>query len=316
MRNQTATLIAAVALAFALWAGGLAAAPRNPCAESLARNIPQRAANAPGGREFAQQLGSVSDDERESLIQEQLMAGNIPQFLRHLVPIRLRSPLPDQSLELVVCAAPDYLAVGSDDDFLLMPMRLSTALSTASLFGFTLPTTRIVDAINAQAVVHLAPQPLPAGPQMRSTAYSLLHNQLVGAQRTALGAFLGELIDGDKKDLVLTNRLRSHLDRVAIYGWHMENGKPIQSLSTVHGWRYADYSHGARLISTRVFVNGSARSIFDVMQDYRLAPILSNEGVIEDAIGLIETLNERARGAMAAVVQGLIPRLAGSAENH
>ena len=98
MRNQTPTLTAAATMVFALWAGGLAAAPRDPCAESLTRDIPQRAANAPGGREFAQQISSVSDDERELLIRQQLMAGNIPQFLRHLVPIRLRSPLADQSL--------------------------------------------------------------------------------------------------------------------------------------------------------------------------------------------------------------------------
>ncbi len=198
MPNQTPTFIAAAALVCALWAGELAAATRDPCSEGLTRDIPQRPADAPGGQAFAQQISSVSDDERESLIREQLTAGNIPPFLRHLVPIHLRSPLPGQPMELVVCAAPDYLAVGSDDDFLLMPMRLSTALSTASLYGFTLPTTRIVDAINAQATVHLAPRPLPAGPQMRSTAYSLLHNELVGAQRTALGAFLGDLIDGDK----------------------------------------------------------------------------------------------------------------------
>jgi hypothetical protein len=316
MRTQTPIVIAAVVMLFAPWAGALAVAPQNPCAESLSQEIPQRATNAPGGRAFAQQISSVSDDERESLIRDQLTAGNIPQFLRHLVPVRLQSQLPGQSLELVVCAAPDYLAVGSDDDFLLIPMRLSTALSLASLYGFTLPTTRIVDAISAQAAVHLAPQPLPAGPQMRSTAYSLHHNELVGAQRMALGASLGELIAGDKKDLVLTNRLRTHLDRVAIYGWHLDNGKPIQPLSTVHGWRYADYSHGARLISTRVFVNGISRSIFDVMQDARLASVLSDEGVIGDAIGLIETLNVRARAAMAAVVQDLIPRLTESAENH
>ena len=151
---------------------------------------------------------------------------------------------------------------------------------------------------------------------MRSTAYSLHHNELVGAQRTALGASLGDLIAGDKKDLVLTNRLRSHLDRVAIYGWHSDIGKPIQPLSTVHGWRYEDYSHGVRLISTRVLVNGISRSIFDVMQDNRLAPILSSEGVIGDATGLIETLNARAGAAMAAVVQGLVPQVTALAADH
>jgi hypothetical protein len=314
MPNQPHAIVAATAVVLALWSGALAAAPRDPCAESLTQDIPARAADAPGGRQFAQQIRSVTDDERESLIRQQLMAGNIPKFLRHLVPVRLRSPLPDEPVEVVVCAAPDYLAVGSDDDFLLIPMRLSTALSMASLFGFTLPTTRIVDAISAQAAAHLAPQPLPAGPEMRSTDYSLRHNELVGAQRTALGVSLGALIAGDKKDLVLTNRLRSHMDRVAIYGWHSDNGKPIQPLSTVHGWRYADYSHGARLISTQVFVDGRSRSIFEVIQDNRLAPILSDEGAIGDAIGLIESLDARALAAVAAVVQDLIPPLAGSAK--
>jgi hypothetical protein len=308
MSNRTRLWIAAIAIAVAGGNGALAAASRDPCGDSVTQGIPVRAANAPGGRAFAEEIRNVTDDERESLIRQQLMAGNLPKFLRRFVPIRLQSPFPEgKSVDVVICAAPDYLAIGSDDDFLLMPMRLSTALSMASVYGFTLPTTRIVDAIYAQAAVHFVPQPLPAGSEMRSTAYSLRHNELVGMQRTALGVSLGALVAGDKKDLVLTNRLRSHMDRVAIYGWHSGEGKPIQSLSTVHGWRYADYSHGARLISTQVFVDGRARSIFNVMQDDQLAPALSNEGVISNVIGLIENLNARTQAAIVAVVRDLIP---------
>jgi hypothetical protein len=286
--------------------GALAAAAADPCADSLTRGIPERAPTAPGGRAFAEQIRAIPDDERESRIEQQLLAGNIPAFLRRLVPIRMRAPLPDgTAIDVVVCAAPDYLAIGSDDDYLLTPLRLSTALSIASAYGFTLPTTRIVDAIYAQAPIHLVPQPLPASSEMRSTDYSLRHNELVGMQRSLLGMPLGTLVAGDKKDLVLTNRLRTHLDRVAIYGWHTGNGKPIQSLSTVHGWRYADYSHGARLISAQVFVNGAPRSIFNIMQDDHLARALSNEGVIANVMGLIETLNARARAAVADVVRSL-----------
>jgi hypothetical protein len=73
----------------------------------------------------------------------------------------------------------------------------------------------------------------------------------------------------------------------------------------VHGWRYADYSHGARLISTQVFIDGEPRSIFDILQDNRLARALSNEGVIYDVIGLIEKLNTRAQATIAAVVPDL-----------
>jgi len=296
-------------MAVAGWNAAFAASPQNPCGESVTQNIPARAADAPGGRAFAEQIRGISDDEREARIQRQLMEGNIPQFLRRFVPIRLKSPGADAApVDVVVCAAPDYLAIGSDDDFLLIPMRVSTALSMASVFGFTLPTTRIVDAIYAQASVHLAPQPLPAGNEMRSTDYSLRHNELVGGQRAALGAPLGALVAGDKKDLVLTNRLRSHLDRVAIYGWHLGNDRPIQPLSTVHGWRYADYSHGARLISTQAFVDGRPRSIFSVLQDDRLAPALSSEGVLANVIGLIKDVDARAQAMLAVVVRDFAPR--------
>ncbi len=295
-----------VAVAGACGRGALAAAAPDPCAESLTRGIPERAPTAPGGRAFAEQIRAIPDDERESRIQQQLLAGNIPTFLRRLVPIRMQAPSADgTAVDVVICAAPDYLAIGSDDDYLLMPLRLSTALSIAAAYGFTLPTTRIVDAIYAQALVRLVPQPLPAGNEMRSTDYSLRHNEMVGMQRASLGMPLGTLVAGDKKDLVLTNRLRAHLDRVAIYGWHTGNGKPIQSLSTVHGWRYADYSHGARLISAQVFINGVPRSIFNIMQDDRLARVLSDEGVIANVMGLIETLNARAQATVADVVRSL-----------
>ena len=255
--------------------------------------MPARSAQARGGHAFAEEIRGLTDDERELRIREELLAGNIPQFLRRLVPIRFHPPAGQGFLnDIVICAAPDYLAIGSDEDFMLMPMRLGTALSWASETGFTLPTPRIVDAIYAQATVHVAPQPLPASSEMRSTEYLMRHDELVRSQRAAQDMSLGALIAGDKKDLVLTNRLWTHLDRVAIYGWHMLDGRPIQSLSTVHGWRYADYSHGARLISTRVFVDGKPRSIFDVMQDSRLAGVLSGEGPIANAVTLIRTLTQ------------------------
>lgn len=294
---------AVIALAVAGYGSVMAATPQGPCDNSLTQSIPARPAGAVGGRAFAEELRGLTDDERESRIQHELLAGNIPDFLRRLVPIRLNPPLADGQPAIVICAAPDYLAIGSDDDFLLIPMRLGTALSMGMDYGFTLPTPRMVDAIYAQADAHFVPQPLPASNAMRSTDYSVRHNEMVGMQRAALGVTPGALIAGDKKDLVLTNRLWSHLDRVAIYGWHLLDGKPIQSLSTVHGWRYADYSHGARLISTRVFIDGKPRSIFDVMQDPRLAATLSDEGVMANVIGLMGTLNARTQETIAAVLK-------------
>ena len=68
---------------------------------------------------------------------------------------------------------------------------------------------------------------------------------------------VGLLVSGLKKDVVLTNRLTSRPSKVAIYGWHRQNGSPWQPLSTVHGWSYVDYSHGIRLIARRAKLDGN-----------------------------------------------------------
>ncbi len=310
MPNHRSSGILLLAVLMFVAGGAAAVETRSPCDDSLTRGIPARAADARGGRAFAEQIRGLSDDDRESQIRHELKIGNIPNFLRRLVPVRLEAPgFNGKLVEITICAAPDYLAIGSDDDFLLMPMRLATALSAAADYGFTLPTPRLVNAIYAQAAAHFAPQPLPAGDEMRSTEYSLLHNDLVAAQRSAIGSPLGSLIAGDKKDLVLTNRLRSHLNRVAIYGWQTPDGRPIQPLSTVHGWRYADYSHGARLISTHAFIDGEPRSIFEILEDNRLAAAVSDEGVVADVMGLISTLTSRTQATIAEVVPKLQARL-------
>jgi hypothetical protein len=265
---------------------------RGPCDGTLAAHIPARPGDAPSGREFLARIAGLDGDAREAMIREQLLAGNIPGFLRQLQPVRFEAMRSDgQPTQITLCVAPDYLAIGSDSDFALMPMRLETALQIADRFGFTLPTPKMVDAIYRQASVQYAPQPLPAGDTMRSTAYYGMHNELVAEQRADLGAPRGELSAGDKKDLVITGRLWQHLDRVAIYGWHLTFAHPIQPLSTVHGWHYADYSHGARLVSLEAFADGARRSLLDILQDPRLAGAVSSEGVIPQLAELLDALS-------------------------
>lgn len=236
----------------------------------------------------------MNDDQREAAIYDELLAGNMPPFLRRLAAVKLSGYLQDGSaLEATVCVAPDYLAIGSDSDYLLVPMRLDTALNIAGRYGFVLPTRKIVDAIYAQSQLHLSPQPLPASDAMRSTAYYAQHNQLVRQQRTALGLPLGGLTAGDKKDLVVTKRLWSNPARVAIYGWHLPGGRAIQPLSTVHGGRYADYSHGVRLVSAIAYVNGQARSLVELLSNPQSAALFSDEGPIPQLGELLKALRQR-----------------------
>jgi len=249
--------------------------------------IPPRAASARGGTAFVASLAALPRDRREQAIFEELSRGNVPDFLRRLRPVRLSlpgQPAADGRQRMVtatVWVMPDYLAVGSNEDFVRVPLGLPTATAIARRFGFVLPTRKLVDAIYQQAALRLPPVPMPAGPEMRSVDYLLRHNRTIEQQR--MGWHVDGIVAGHKKDLVLSERLMEKPERVAIYGWHRPDGRPIQPLSIVHGAHYADYSHGVRLVAQTVLVDGVPRSIYEVLEQPRLVRLLSDEGEIADA---------------------------------
>jgi hypothetical protein len=274
------------------------------CPDAMTSSIPGRASDAASGSRFAANVENVSGPAREIAIETELRDGNLPDFLRRLKPVALEMTAPGgKRLAVTVCVTPDYLAIGSDRDFLRIPMALPTALRIADAFQFTLPTRRMVDAIYAGAGVRLLPEPLPPGEAMRSTAYYVDHDRRIASQRTMSGAALDELIGGHKKDLVLTALLRRVPERVAIYGWHRKDGRPIQPLSTVHGVRYADYSHGVRLVSLVAYVDGRAVSLVELLQDKELAGAISDEGPIPNAGELMTELSGQAPGITPSVAQ-------------
>ena len=271
------------ATALILWAALpiAARATGSECPASLTGGIPPRPAGAPGGAEFAASVAHEDARGRDVRIEHEILGGNLPAFMRQLQPVALRADLPDgRAVTATLCVMPDYLGIGADGDFLRIPMSLHTAAEIATQFGFVLPTRKMVDAIYLQSAAHLRPQPLPAGPQMRSTDYYCRHDRSIRAQCSALGVPLGVLISGHKKDVVLSNRLANHPDRIAIYGWHEPDGQPIQPLSTFHGANYVDYSHGVRLVSEIAFVDGAPVSLHDLLQDPRLASVVSDEGPV------------------------------------
>lgn len=253
------------------------AAVASPECRSAAAGIPATAPGAVSGREFAARVAGLEGAARDEEVRTELLAGDLPQHLRHFAPVRMRGlTTAGEPVEITLCVMPDYLAVGSDQDALLVPMGLPTALLVAARYGFVLPTTRMVDAIYDAATVKLAPEPLPAGDQMRSTAYVVRHDRMIAAQRATRQAPQDALTAGHKKDLVATERLARVPGRVAIYGWHRASHEPIQPLSTVHGAGYADYSHGVRLVSRTVYVNDAPRPIDEVLADPQLGRLLSD----------------------------------------
>ncbi len=249
-------------------------------------NLGPRPADAIGGAEFIRRTASLSEQERDAAVVAEIEKGNVPSFLNRLRPVTVEGPGSDgRGVRATVWVTPDYLAIGSDDDFFYVPLNYYSATLIAARLGCVLPTPRIVDAIYAQSAHHLKPAPLPASPLMATNLYMAEHKEKVDAQRRGLA--LGDLIAGHKKDLVLTNRLAQIPGRVAIYGWHLAAGRPIQPLSLVHGARYVDYSHGVRLVASVVNIGGVARSIYDALQDTAVGSALSREGVTRDPWALM-----------------------------
>ncbi len=248
-------------------------------------NIPPRTEKLSSGTTFIKNA-PAGGREREQAIYNEISSGNIPDFLRSMKRVKVEWASPAGiKHECVFKVLPDYLAVGSDSDFVRIPMTPDTAQRIADLTDTLLPSVKMVDAIYMNARVKLEPQPLPEGPQMGSNEYYLDHNRMIEHQRLEVGAKLGSLIAGPKKDLVITNRLNNNPDHLAIYGWHrMEDGKPvpIQPLTTVHLKDYVDYSHGVRLVSKKVWVDGKVTSIVNILRDPELSGMLSDEGPIKD----------------------------------
>lgn len=239
--------------------------------------LPVRPAGAESGAEFTQRIVPMDVAAREEAIIAEVMRGNVPMFWRRFVEVKLG--------EATIAVAPDYVCVGTDDDYFLAPLTAASAQRLADPLGCVLPTRRMVDAIYRAAPLKLTPAPIAPSGAMTTVPVFAAHNATVREQRVAvLGEFpLGTLVAGHKKDVVLTPRLVAAPDKVAIYGWHRPDGSAIQPLYLGHAASWVDYSHGIRLVRQEMTVNGVPTTVNAVLADAKLCTLLSDEGPIMEA---------------------------------
>jgi hypothetical protein len=246
--------------------------------------LPARDPAAETGSAFIARVRAFRRRAYDAAVYEAVTSGNVPPFERALVAVDLRSTDAHGVQHTGrVWVLSDYLAIGSDDDFMFAPMTPRTAQRIANLTRCLLPTRKLVDAIYCAAACQLPPRTIEGGPRPSlddHTDYAT-HKAMLDEQRAERRVVLGALTAGEKKDIVITNRLKERPRRVAIYGWHREVDQPIQPLTTVHSRIYADYSHGVRLIHGRMLVDGEERATEAVLQDATLSCLLSDEGPLE-----------------------------------
>jgi len=247
-------------------------------------NLPPRPAGALTGSEFATLVQDFTLTDRENAIYAQVMSGNVPDFQRNLIPITFNQNINGTTYNVSYYVLPDYLAIGCDTNYFLIPMTPILAQKLSNNLRCTMPTRKMVDQIWSNATVKLAPSPIAPSPAMTTIPVMWQHNQTVWGQRQAvIGTHpLGELVGGNKKDVVISNKIYGNPapNRVVIYGWHYQNGTPIQPLYSGHEETYADYSHGIRLVQDSITINGLPSKVTTILRNDTLFTLFSDEGKI------------------------------------
>jgi len=247
--------------------------------------LPARDKHALDGTDFAQKISALDLAAREKIITDEIFAGNVPTFLRQFSAVTVTNVSAGLTNVATFFAAPDYLAIGSDENYLLIPISPNTAQRIADSVGCVLPTRKMVDEIYAAAAVKLTPSLIPPSPAMTTVPVFVQHNETVGTQRAAFfnSQPFGALVAGHKKDVVISARLAGVTNKVAIYGWHQTNGVPVQPLYLGHTAAWVDYSQCIRLILQTMIVNGAQKPVAAVLADPKLCGLISDEGVMTNA---------------------------------
>ncbi len=242
-------------------------------------NIPARDSSAETGTAFMRRISDLPREQREEEIFCAAASGNIPGFLRETITLRgVFRDLNGAPHTLEYEVMPDYLAIGSDDDFCRIPMNPRTAQRLADLFGGSLLTAQLSDHIWASAEVHLVPfNYIPVGNANELVTKFEEHNEQIERQLSEAGGRPGQLVAGIKKDVIISSRIAERRDRVVIYGWHKTDGNPIQPVYSGHVYWYVDYSHGIRFMNSQVLLDGRPADVREMLKDPVLFRVLSNE---------------------------------------
>ncbi len=271
-----------------------------PSPEGL--KIPERPKDAPTGSQFMAELDEIDKTPGLSTIQkwgreqqrvvEELSRGNIPPFLFQFKEVTVEANGHTATIKVM----PDYLSVGTNDDFVRVPMNGLIAKFVAEKYDCILPTEKLVDDIEANATIvpffaygQIAqnigvPFDGKSQPYMATPAFYRGQNDMIQKYNPQ------GLIAGEKKDVIYSNNdatnLMQHPNWLSIYGGRFENSSRVQPNNTggFHPFDYWDYSQGGRLISKNMIVDGKPMRAEDVLSNPDLAPLLNRNGVMDISV--------------------------------
>lgn len=237
-------------------------------------NWPARASTLTGNAFYHEAFG-MKWAARDSFALREVLSGNVPGFLKKFIPVKVSviDSVTGKTWHATYYAAPDYLSIGTDDDWARINITPYAAQRIADSFHCFLPTRKMVDDIYKAAKIKLEPVPMYAFRDSTPTMWQ--HHLIIEGQRRGRRG----LIAGIQKDVVISGKISRDPkpDRVAIYGWHQLNGKPIQPLYTGHIYWWVDYSQGIRLVYRNIKVEGKWMDYTEVLRDPLLSKLICDE---------------------------------------
>ncbi len=251
------------------------------------------------GSDFAKMMLAWTPDEREAAILDAFLKGRVPDYIRAVSwhPVKATAVIGGQKVSLEYRVSP-WLAVGSDQDPLLVPMRPSTLQAVASHYHSVLLSKKMVLDAFRQSTVQIpytemipgAPLKIP-GPDMESPQAFIAHNRLVQERIKKLGKSNLDHVGGHSKNVVSGPNLTDK--QLAIYGgytkWSCNADKSFvdgffcQSYPGPHDSGYVDYSQlGQVAHRAATLTTGSAGPVAvdlaEAFEDAVLHPLVSNQG--------------------------------------
>lgn len=251
--------------------------------------------------------GAAEWTRREEAMIAQLLAGNLPGWLRQWITVEVQASSP----KVTVRVMPDYLCVGDDSDFRHVPLDQHSAQRVADAFRACLPTAKICHAIYrttpAAQRIGAFKRDYYLPPSMRtvsknswaqtSTAAYDEHSIAIQNGMSKAGVKPGQIIAGHKKDVVIANGLHRQPRKIAFHGFYDAKGYPAEPCYEVKGGplpscnkeaptlahpegRFADYSQGVRLMHPVMQIDGALKLVREVLVDPALSKLISTEGPI------------------------------------
>src|SRR6478672_392757 len=85
-------------------------------------NVPSRQTTAMNGDQFVTAILPLSFTNRENLILQEVVNGNVPNFYRTLSAVTSTAMISGSPQSVTYYVLPDYLAIGHDTNYFLCPM--------------------------------------------------------------------------------------------------------------------------------------------------------------------------------------------------